>query len=62
MRTLLLLACALLSGGLYAQINSFPYSQSFESAFTTGHRTEFLPNWWGNYVVTDTMGQYTDVY
>jgi len=44
---------------LYAQVNTFPYSESFEDPFTNGNKVYFLPNWWGNYVGLDTMGQYT---
>lgn len=42
----LLLTCASLSG----QVNSFPYNQSFEEAFTTGTNIAFIPNWTGNKV------------
>jgi len=41
-----------------AQVSIYPYSQSFEDPFKYGHNIVFLPNWWGNYVATDTMGQY----
>ncbi|WP_017730179.1 lamin tail domain-containing protein [Nafulsella turpanensis] len=33
-----------------AQVNSFPYQQSFESSFQAGEQVEFLPGWWGNEV------------
>lgn len=32
----------------YGQINSFPYSQSFEENFHLGTQVAFLPAWWGN--------------
>lgn len=41
-----------------AQINTYPYTESFEDPFTMGHSVYFLPNWWGNFVAVDSMGQY----
>lgn len=35
-----------------AQISTLPYSQSFDSEFTTGNNIEFIPNWTGNEVGT----------
>ncbi len=33
-----------------SQINTFPSSESFEQAFTTGNQVVFIPNWTGNEV------------
>lgn len=41
----------------FAQIDNFPYSQSFEDDFITGQNVYFLPNWWGNFIATDTIYQ-----
>ncbi len=32
----------------FAQINSYPYTQTFEDTFITGDSINFLPSWWGN--------------
>ncbi|WP_226391258.1 lamin tail domain-containing protein [Penaeicola halotolerans] len=36
----------------FAQINSYPYTQTFEDTFITGDSINFLPSWWGNTVGT----------
>ena len=33
-----------------SQVNTFPYNESFEQAFTTGDDVVFIPNWTGNEV------------
>ncbi len=48
----------IITGVMYAQVSSYPYTQSFEEPFVYGHKVHFLPDWWGNYIVPDTMGQY----
>lgn len=35
---------------LSAQVNTYPYKQSFEDNFNTGSEVEFLPHWWANEV------------
>ncbi len=52
MRNCFLLALLLCTNYLLGQVNSFPYTQGVESAFTTGTNVEFLPNWIGNEVST----------
>ncbi len=42
----------LLTNILFSQINSFPYSESFEQSFTTGTDVTFIPGWTGNIVAT----------
>ncbi len=49
--SVLLIALPLL---LCGQINSFPASESFESAFTTGTNVAFITNWTGNEVSTSS--------
>ncbi len=58
MKNILTLLGVLLAESLFAQVSTYPYVQSFEEPFTYGHNTTFLPNWWGNYVAVDTLGQY----
>lgn len=58
MKTLITVAFGLLTVLSSAQVNTFPYSESFEDEFITGHQVNFLPNWWANHMVADTMGQY----
>tara|TARA_R110001599_G_scaffold145336_2_gene327752 strand:+ start:6566 stop:13246 length:6681 start_codon:yes stop_codon:yes gene_type:complete len=44
-------ALVLLSANIaLSQINTFPSSESFEQAFTTGNQVAFIPNWTGNEV------------
>ncbi len=43
--TLLLIACANIA---LSQINTFPYTESFEQSFTTGTDVVFITNWIGN--------------
>jgi hypothetical protein len=58
MKILLTLAAFLFAGSMQAQVNTYPYLQSFETPFEDGKNIYFIPNWWGNYVALDTMGQY----
>jgi len=55
---LLFLAAIIVSTLSFGQVSTYPYLQSFEDPFTYGNKVFFLPNWWGNYVKVDTMGQY----
>ncbi len=57
--TLILLICIANIG--LSQVSSFPYSESFETAFTTGTDVAFISNWTGNTVATsDRIFQGTD--
>lgn len=58
MKIFLTLAAISLAGSMQAQVNTYPYMQSFETPFTYGKSIYFIPNWWGNYVALDTMGQF----
>lgn len=58
MKLLLALAGIAIMEVAHAQVATYPYSQDFEEPFLTGHNVAFLPNWWGNYMAQDTMGQY----
>lgn len=61
---LFFLLCQTLSA--FGQINTFPYTQSFENSFVTGKNVEFLPNWQGNEVSSGSSRIYragaTDAY
>lgn len=59
MKNILAICCVMLVAIAQAQIISYPSLQSFEDPFVAGYNVNFLPNWWGNYVAADTMGQYT---
>ncbi len=59
MKNILTVFCLLLAGVTQAQLNTYPALQSFEEPFVTGYNVNFLPAWWGNYMVADTMGQYS---
>jgi lamin tail-like protein/Big-like domain-containing protein/flagellar hook capping protein FlgD len=48
--TLVLLICIANIG--LSQVSSFPYSESFEAAFTTGTDVTFISNWTGNEVAS----------
>ncbi len=48
--TLILLTC--IANIALSQVSSFPYSESFETAFTTGTDVSFISNWTGNEVAT----------
>jgi hypothetical protein len=39
-----------ISNGVFAQISSFPATQSFEATFVEGTDVAFIPNWTGNTV------------
>lgn len=39
---------------LFGQVNSYPYSEGFEAAFTQGTNIEFITNWTGNEVSTSS--------
>ncbi len=52
----LLPLCKTLS--VFGQINTFPYTQSFESSFISGKNVEFLPGWYGNEVNDGTSRIY----
>lgn len=58
MKSFFTVACVLLAVLTRAQVKTFPYSESFEDEFINGHQVYFLPNWWANHMVADTMGQY----
>lgn len=44
------LSCTIPVSTAFAQINTYPYEQSFGNAFTTGENVEFISHWWGNEV------------
>ncbi|MBO6762294.1 MAG: hypothetical protein JJ909_15160, partial [Roseivirga sp.] len=52
MRNTFLLIFFLCTQYLAGQVNSFPYTQGFEAAFTTGNNVEFITNWTANEVAT----------
>lgn len=52
MRNTFLLILLLCTQYMWAQINTFPYNQGFEAAFTTGTNVEFITNWTGNEVAS----------
>jgi len=59
MKKLILLIgfCCYIIASSFAQISNFPHTEGFEDDFTMGENVYFLPNWWGNYVATDTIYQ-----
>ncbi|PWL30858.1 lamin tail domain-containing protein [uncultured Roseivirga sp.] len=52
MRNTFLLIFFLCTQYLAGQVSSFPYTQGFEAAFTTGNNVEFITNWTANEVAT----------
>ena len=54
---LLLSFCCVFNAASFAQINSFPHTESFEDDFTMGQNVYFLTDWWGNYIAVDTIYQ-----
>ncbi|MEC7752865.1 MAG: lamin tail domain-containing protein [Bacteroidota bacterium] len=54
MRNCFLLTFLLCTQYAIGQIGSFPYSQGFENAFTTGNNVEFITDWTGNEVSTSS--------
>ncbi|MEQ8477184.1 PKD domain-containing protein [Fulvivirga sp.] len=62
-RWLLYNAIFVLSTGLtFGQISSYPHSEGFEGSFSQGTNVEFLPNWFGSFVMGDTIYQETEYF
>ena len=49
-KKLLFTALLVFSANAFAQINTFPATESFDAAFTEGTDVMFIPNWTGNLV------------
>lgn len=52
MKSILSLLFMLCTNILLSQVNSFPYTESFEQSFVTGSNVDFIPNWKANTVAT----------
>lgn len=52
MKSILSLLFVLSTNILLSQVNSFPYTESFEQSFITGSNIEFIPNWNANTIAT----------
>lgn len=52
MKSILILLFVLSTNILLSQVNSFPYTESFEQSFITGSNIDFIPNWSANTIAT----------
>lgn len=52
MKSILILLFVLSTNILLSQVNTFPYTESFELSFITGSNVDFIPNWSANTIAT----------